>query len=131
MGAYQTAKFAVEGVLGGAQQRGRAVRREGDDHRAGRLPHRLGRLVDDDHAGRRGLRVDRRGDQPVPREIDGNQAGDPAKAARAVVDIAALAEPPLRLLLGKDALDHADRASRSRADEAAEWAHVSTSTDYE
>lgn len=63
--------------------------------------------------------------------VDGKQPGDPAKAARAVVDIVALDEPPLRLLLGKDALEHADRASRSRADEAAHWADVTTSTDYE
>ena len=64
-------------------------------------------------------------------KVDGQQAGDPAKAAKAVVDIVALDEPPLRLLLGKDALEHADRASRSRAEEAAHWADVTTSTDYE
>ncbi|MEV0288989.1 MULTISPECIES: oxidoreductase [unclassified Kribbella] len=63
-------------------------------------------------------------------ETDGTQPGDPAKAARAIVDIVALDTPPLRLLLGKDALQHADQASRSRAEEAAAWAHVSASTDY-
>lgn len=62
---------------------------------------------------------------------DGKQPGDPAKAAKVIVDIATLAEPPLRLLLGKDALEHADRASRSRAEEAVRWAEVSSSTDYE
>jgi NAD(P)-dependent dehydrogenase (short-subunit alcohol dehydrogenase family) len=64
-------------------------------------------------------------------KVDGQQPGDPAKAAKAVVDIVALDEPPLRLLLGKDALEHADRASRSRAEEAAHWADITTSTDYE
>jgi NAD(P)-dependent dehydrogenase (short-subunit alcohol dehydrogenase family) len=64
-------------------------------------------------------------------EADGKQPGDPAKAARAILDIVALETPPLRLLLGKDALTHADRASRSRAEEAAAWAHVSTSTDFD
>ncbi|GAA1521211.1 oxidoreductase [Kribbella lupini] len=63
-------------------------------------------------------------------ETDGKQPGDPAKAARAIVDIVALDNPPLRLLLGKDALEHADKASRSRAEEAARWADVTTSTDY-
>ncbi|WP_406051241.1 oxidoreductase [Kribbella sp. NBC_00889] len=63
-------------------------------------------------------------------ETDGKQAGDPAKAARAILDIVALDTPPLRLLLGNDALTHADRASRSRAEEAATWAHISTSTDF-
>jgi NAD(P)-dependent dehydrogenase (short-subunit alcohol dehydrogenase family) len=64
-------------------------------------------------------------------KADGQQPGDPAKAAKAIIDIVALDEPPLRLLLGKDALEHADRASRSRAEEAARWADVTTSTDYE
>ncbi|MFG1620706.1 oxidoreductase [Kribbella sp. NPDC049227] len=64
-------------------------------------------------------------------ETDGKQPGDPAKAARAILDIVALDTPPLRLLLGKDALTHADRASQSRAEEAATWAHVSTSTDFD
>jgi len=64
-------------------------------------------------------------------KVDGQQPGDPAKAAAAIISIVALDEPPLRLLLGKDALEHADRASRSRAEEADHWAHVTTSTDYE
>jgi NAD(P)-dependent dehydrogenase (short-subunit alcohol dehydrogenase family) len=63
-------------------------------------------------------------------ETDGKQAGDPAKAAAAILEVVSLDNPPLRLLLGKDALTHADRASQSRADEAAAWAHVSTSTDF-
>jgi NAD(P)-dependent dehydrogenase (short-subunit alcohol dehydrogenase family) len=64
-------------------------------------------------------------------ETDGKQPGDPAKAARAILDIVALDNPPLRLLLGKDALTHADQASRTRAAEAAAWAHITTSTDYD
>jgi NAD(P)-dependent dehydrogenase (short-subunit alcohol dehydrogenase family) len=63
-------------------------------------------------------------------EVDGTQPGDPEKAARAIVGIVALDEPPLRLLLGKDALDLADQASRSRAEEAARWADITTSTDF-
>jgi NAD(P)-dependent dehydrogenase (short-subunit alcohol dehydrogenase family) len=63
-------------------------------------------------------------------ETDGKQPGDPAKAAAAILEVVSLDNPPLRLLLGKDALTHADRASQSRADEAAAWALVSTSTDF-
>lgn len=63
-------------------------------------------------------------------ETDGKQPGDPAKAAEAIIHVTDLDNPPLRLLLGKDALTHADRASRSRAEEAAAWAHLTTSTDY-
>ena len=35
----------------------------------------------------------------------GNQAGDPVRAARAIIDAALSDTPPLRLLLGKAALD--------------------------
>jgi NAD(P)-dependent dehydrogenase (short-subunit alcohol dehydrogenase family) len=64
-------------------------------------------------------------------ETDGKQPGDPAKAARAILNIVALDNPPLRLLLGKDALTHADQASRSRAEEATTWSHLTTSTDHD
>jgi NAD(P)-dependent dehydrogenase (short-subunit alcohol dehydrogenase family) len=64
-------------------------------------------------------------------EADGKQAGDPEKAARAILEVVGLDAPPLRLLLGKDALTHAARASRSRAEEAETWAHLTTSTDHE
>src|SRR5712671_1208341 len=37
------------------------------------------------------------------RDYDGKQPGDPAKAAAAVLHIASLSDPPLRLLLGSDA----------------------------
>jgi NAD(P)-dependent dehydrogenase (short-subunit alcohol dehydrogenase family) len=36
--------------------------------------------------------------------VDGKQEGDPAKAAKAIIDITNLAQPPLRLPLGKIAL---------------------------
>lgn len=64
-------------------------------------------------------------------ETDGKQPGDPAKAAQAILEVVALDSPPLRLLLGTDALTHADRASRSRAEEAAAWSHLTTSTDFD
>ena len=62
---------------------------------------------------------------------DGTQAGDPAKAAQAILQVVGLDNPPLRLLLGKDALTHADRASKSRAAEAEAWSHLTTSTDFD
>ncbi|MFI5697632.1 oxidoreductase [Kribbella sp. NPDC051586] len=64
-------------------------------------------------------------------ETDGKQPGDPAKAAEAILQIVDLDNPPLRLLLGRDALTHADRASNSRAEEAAAWSHLTTSTDFD
>ena len=37
--------------------------------------------------------------------MDGSQPGDPRKAARAILEVPASAEPPLRLALGDDAVD--------------------------
>ena len=65
------------------------------------------------------------------REVDGRQPGDPARAARIVTELVDLADPPLRLLLGSDALELTERASASRAAEAADWADVSRSTDFD
>jgi NAD(P)-dependent dehydrogenase (short-subunit alcohol dehydrogenase family) len=56
--------------------------------------------------------------------------GDPARAARIIVDIARLDDPPLRLLLGAGAVESAEKASRARAEEAEKWADVSRSADF-
>jgi NAD(P)-dependent dehydrogenase (short-subunit alcohol dehydrogenase family) len=62
--------------------------------------------------------------------LDRTSIGDPERAARAIVDVIDLDEPPLRLLLGSDALAAAERSSQERAAEAARWAEVSRSTDF-
>ncbi|WP_433177975.1 oxidoreductase [Actinoallomurus sp. CA-150999] len=62
--------------------------------------------------------------------LDRTSPGDPERAARAIADVIDLDEPPLRLLLGSDALAAAERSSRERAAEAARWADVSRSTDF-
>jgi NAD(P)-dependent dehydrogenase (short-subunit alcohol dehydrogenase family) len=56
--------------------------------------------------------------------------GDPARAAQVISDIAGRDDPPLRLLLGSDALAAAERSSAARAAEARAWADVSRSTDF-
>ncbi|MFY1673063.1 oxidoreductase [Plantactinospora sp. WMMB334] len=131
LGAYQTAKFGVEGfseVLyhevrpfgirvtivepgafrtewGGASMRLAEV---GEDYRS-----TVGRMHD------------------LRREMDGQQAGDPERAARVIADIVGLAVPPLRLLLGSDALRLAEESAQSRSREATAWADVSRSTDHD
>ena len=130
MGAYQTAKFAVEGfseVLsnevkplgikvtiiepgafrtdwGGASMRRSPV---GDDYdqTVGAMNRFLESTVD-------------------------SWPGDPARAARIITEIVRLDEPPLRLLLGANAVESSAQASRSRAAEAEEWAEVSRSADF-
>lgn len=64
------------------------------------------------------------------REVDSKQQGDPERAARAILDVVGLPDPPLHLLLGSDALAHAEEASAIRAAEAHQWAEVSRSTDF-
>jgi NAD(P)-dependent dehydrogenase (short-subunit alcohol dehydrogenase family) len=61
---------------------------------------------------------------------DGKQAGDPARAARVLLDIARLDDPPLRLLLGSDAVEAVQKSDASRAAETARWSEVSRSTDF-
>lgn len=61
----------------------------------------------------------------------GNQPGDPAKAARALLDLVAADDPPVTLYLGDDALkivaDKIDAMTR----EIAAWEAVSRSTDFD
>jgi NAD(P)-dependent dehydrogenase (short-subunit alcohol dehydrogenase family) len=56
--------------------------------------------------------------------------GDPRRAAHIIVDLVDLDDPPLRLLLGAGAVESADRSSRERAAEAERWAEVSRSADF-
>jgi NAD(P)-dependent dehydrogenase (short-subunit alcohol dehydrogenase family) len=64
------------------------------------------------------------------RAVDGQQPGDPARAAKIVTDLVDLDQPPLRLLLGSDAVRHAAESSAARATEADEWADVGRCTDF-
>jgi NAD(P)-dependent dehydrogenase (short-subunit alcohol dehydrogenase family) len=65
------------------------------------------------------------------RQYNGNQPGDPAKAAAAVLHIASLDEPPLRLLLGSDAVRFVERADLARMEADREWRALSLSTDFD
>jgi NAD(P)-dependent dehydrogenase (short-subunit alcohol dehydrogenase family) len=56
--------------------------------------------------------------------------GDPRRAANIILDVVDLEEPPLRLLLGDGAVSSADKSSRERAAEAERWAEVSRSADF-
>ena len=57
--------------------------------------------------------------------------GDPAKVARVVLKVVAMDEPPLRLLLGSDAVTYAQQAGQSRAAADATWRALSLSTDHD
>ena len=58
-------------------------------------------------------------------------AGDPAKVAQVVLQIAEMDEPPLRLLLGSDAYTYATAAGRRLLEQDERWRDLSTSTDHD
>jgi NAD(P)-dependent dehydrogenase (short-subunit alcohol dehydrogenase family) len=55
--------------------------------------------------------------------------GDPAKVAQVVLAVAAMAEPPLRLILGSEAYAYAMAAAQARAESDAAWHDLTISTD--
>jgi NAD(P)-dependent dehydrogenase (short-subunit alcohol dehydrogenase family) len=59
----------------------------------------------------------------------GAALGDPAKVAQVVLEVAALDEPPLRLILGSEAYAYATEAAKARAESDATWRHLTISTD--
>ena len=59
----------------------------------------------------------------------GAALGDPAKVAQVVLEVAALDEPPLRLILGSEAYAYATAAAKARVESDAAWRHLTVSTD--
>jgi NAD(P)-dependent dehydrogenase (short-subunit alcohol dehydrogenase family) len=91
-------------------------------------------------AGRSMVRADRRlpDYDPVMDPIrqaridkSGKQPGDPAKAAQALLTLVEAADPPVHLLLGKDALGLVRARLAALAKELDAWESVSTSTDFD
>ncbi len=66
----------------------------------------------------------------MQRDYNGKQPGDPARAARAILKLASLAQPPFRLALGSDAMRILDEADRARLAETERWRALSVSTDF-
>jgi NAD(P)-dependent dehydrogenase (short-subunit alcohol dehydrogenase family) len=65
------------------------------------------------------------------RDYNGKQPGDPKKAAQAIVRLTQEEKPPLRLLLGSDAYNGAEKNDLSRLEEARKWRELSLSTDFD
>jgi NAD(P)-dependent dehydrogenase (short-subunit alcohol dehydrogenase family) len=63
--------------------------------------------------------------------MDGNQAGDPAKAGAAIIAAVESPEPPGFLLLGPDALAAYRHVADARAAEIAQWEEVTAGTDFD
>ncbi len=61
------------------------------------------------------------------RQANGAQPGDPARAAQAIIRITRVDDPPLRLLLGADAVAAAKAAAEALAASDARWRELSES----
>ncbi|MGR6544041.1 oxidoreductase [Paenibacillus tundrae] len=60
----------------------------------------------------------------------GQEAGDPAKAAEAVIKVVETTEPPLRLLLGQQAYDAATYKFNNMLSSIEEWKEITVNADY-
>ncbi len=60
----------------------------------------------------------------------GREPGDPAKAAQAIIAIVNEDQPPLRLLLGRDAVQLARQIDQAKLAETDRWEALSSSTDF-
>jgi len=78
--------------------------------------------VIDDYAGTAGQR------RKENDTMDGSQAGDPTKAASAIIAAVESNEPPGFLLLGPDALALYRYVADTRAEEIAKWEHATAGT---
>ncbi len=81
--------------------------------------------VIDDYAGTAGRR------RKENDTIHGNQAGNPAKAAAAIITAVESSEPPGFLLLGPDALGLYRHVAEARASEIAKWEGLTSGTNFD
>jgi len=79
----------------------------------------------DDYAGTAGQR------RKENDTVHGTQPGDPARAARAIIEVVAAPRPPSLLLLGRDALATATTVLDEKRAEVEEWREISASTGFE
>ncbi|MBD8880791.1 SDR family NAD(P)-dependent oxidoreductase [Rhodanobacter sp. 7MK24] len=66
----------------------------------------------------------------MQRDYHGRQPGDPVRAAQAILKVAAMKQPPLRLALGSDAVAAISHADQTRLAELERWRELSASTDF-
>ncbi|MGY2288640.1 oxidoreductase [Pseudomonas sp. SDO528_S397] len=131
LGVYHGSKFALEGI---SESLGKEVRPFGifvtavapggfRTDWAGRSMVRAERSIADYDATFNEVRR-------VRLERNGRQAGDPAKAALAMMQLVASSEPPAHLLLGQDAFLHVKAKLNGLLDDILDWESVTCGTDF-
>ena len=63
--------------------------------------------------------------------MNGNQDGDPEKAAALFIQLAENPEPPLHLWLGANAIERAGEKIESMGQELKKWKELSVSADFQ
>ncbi len=61
----------------------------------------------------------------------GKEPTDPAKVAQAILKLANMAEPPVRILIGSDAVEYAAAAAKQLAESDAKWRTLSESVGFD
>lgn len=64
-------------------------------------------------------------------KMDGQQIGDPEKAAAAMISLASMPNPPVHLLLGNDAFQRANSKLEALTKEFKDWKAITISTDFD
>jgi NAD(P)-dependent dehydrogenase (short-subunit alcohol dehydrogenase family) len=63
-------------------------------------------------------------------QLDGNQPGDPARAAQAILAVVDAEAPPLHLALGTDCYERFKQELEGQLAELERWSHLTLSTDF-
>jgi hypothetical protein len=64
------------------------------------------------------------------RDYNGKQPGDPTRAAAALLKLASVKEPPLRIVLGIDAFNAAEASDLAKIELGKKWKDLSYATDF-
>jgi len=64
-------------------------------------------------------------------KMDGQQVGDPEKAAAAMISLTSMPNPPVHLLLGNDAFQRANTKIEALTKEFKDWKAITISTDFD
>ena len=131
LGPYQTAKFAVEGYSGVLAQevahlgiKVTIIEPGGFRTKWAAGAATATTQISEDYQHSVGTWITRFAD------YSGNEPGDPARAAHAILQLVDTDNPPLRLLLGSDAYQLAAEDSDARTAEAEQWKELTLSTDF-